>query len=77
MASRNKVEKPGQGHFKFTLPNKKIITLREFNSRTGVARYVELIDPDPPHKPRYLSPQYAPPGKAQRQTDNGTPLSPH
>lgn len=46
-----KVEKLGPGHFKFILPNRQIIELREFNPKTGMAGQVKLIDPEPPHKP--------------------------
>lgn len=46
-----KVEKLGTGHFKFILPNRQIVELREFNPKTGMAGQVKLIDPDPPYKP--------------------------
>ena len=43
------VEKLGTGHFKFKLPNGKIVEMRNFNSQTGAIGYVEVVDPDPPH----------------------------
>jgi len=43
------VEKLGTGHFKFKLPNGKIVEMRNFNSQTGAIGYVEVVDPNPPH----------------------------
>ena len=45
------VEKLGPGHFKFKLPDKRIVEVREFNPRAGVIGLVRVIDPDPPYKP--------------------------
>ncbi len=46
-----KVEKLGQGHFKFKLPNGQIVEVKNFNPGTGTVSYVSIIEPDPPHKP--------------------------
>lgn len=45
------VEKIAPGHFRFKLPNKRTVEVKEFNPKTGVAGYVSFIDPDPPMKP--------------------------
>jgi len=44
------VEKIGQGHFKFKLPNKQIVEVKNFNPKTGTIGYVSIIDPQPPGK---------------------------
>jgi len=46
-----KVEKIGPGHFKFRLPNKQVVEVKNFNPKTGIIGYIGIIDPDPPHKP--------------------------
>jgi len=46
-----KIQKLGPGHFKFVLPNDRIIELKGMNPGTSKAETIELIDPDPPHKP--------------------------
>lgn len=46
-----KVEKQGAGHFKFILPNKQIVEIKNFNPKTGAVSYVSIIDPQPPGKP--------------------------
>lgn len=45
------VQKMGTGHFKFILPDKRIVEVREFNPKTGEVGYVEIVDPQPPSKP--------------------------
>ncbi len=45
------LEKLGSGHFKFKLPNGRIIEIKEFNPTTGIIGYVSIIDPEPPGKP--------------------------
>jgi hypothetical protein len=47
----SKIEKLEEGHFKFILPNKQIVELKEFNPKTGTAGFVQIIDPMPPSKP--------------------------
>jgi hypothetical protein len=44
------VEKLGAGHFRLRLPSKQVIELRDFNSKTGTAGMVSIIDPQPPGK---------------------------
>ncbi|MCX7661752.1 MAG: hypothetical protein N2Z79_03610 [Candidatus Omnitrophica bacterium] len=51
------VEKLGNGHFRFTLPNKKIIEVKNFDPKSGNIGYIAIIDPDPPNKPVVLSNQ--------------------
>ncbi len=46
-----KMEKPAPGIYRFLLPDKRVIELRNFNSKTGSAGYVKIVDPEPPHKP--------------------------
>jgi len=46
-----KLAKLGPGHFKFILPNERIIELKNWNTRTGAVGSIQLMDPDPPHKP--------------------------
>ncbi len=46
-----KVEKIGPGHFKFRLPNRQIVEVKNFNPRTGAVSYVSIINPDPTSKP--------------------------
>ena len=46
-----KLAKLGPGHFKFVLPNKQVIELKDWNTRTGTVGSIQLIDPEPPHKP--------------------------
>jgi len=46
-----KVEKLGAGHFKFILPNKQMVEVKDFNPRTGAVGYVSIIDPQSPRKP--------------------------
>jgi hypothetical protein len=45
------VEKLGSGHFKFKLPNRQIIEVKNFDPKTGTIGYVGIIEPDPPGKP--------------------------
>jgi hypothetical protein len=45
------VEKLGWGHFKFKLPNRQIIEVKNFDPKTGAIGYVGIIDPQPPGKP--------------------------
>ncbi len=45
------VEKMGAGHFKFTLPNRQIVEVKDFNLRTRTVGFVSVLDPDPPTKP--------------------------
>jgi hypothetical protein len=45
------VQKIGPGHFKFKLPNRQIVEVKNFNPKTGTIGYIGLIDPDPPTKP--------------------------
>jgi hypothetical protein len=44
------VEKLGQGHFKFNLPNKQVIEVKNLNLIKGTMDFVEIIDPQPPGK---------------------------
>ena len=46
-----KVEKIGAGHFKFILPDKQIVEVKNFNPGTGAISYISIIDPQPPGKP--------------------------
>jgi len=46
-----KMEKPAPGIYRFLLPDKSVIELRNFNPKTGAAGYVKIINPDPPDKP--------------------------
>ena len=45
------VEKIGPGHFKFKLPNKQIVEVKNFDLKRGTVGLVSIIDPDPPGKP--------------------------
>ncbi len=46
-----KIQKLGPGHFKFVLPNDRIIELKGLDPRASEAATIELVDPNPPHKP--------------------------
>jgi len=46
-----KLAKLGPGHFKFILPNKQIVELKDWNTRTGAVGSIQVMDPEPPHKP--------------------------
>jgi len=46
-----KVEKLGEGHFRFTAPNGMIVEIKDYNRKTGDIGSVEIIDPQPPGKP--------------------------
>ncbi|MCU0236768.1 MAG: hypothetical protein MUC72_06750 [Acidobacteria bacterium] len=46
-----KLAKLGPGHFKFILPSKQIVELKDWNTRTGAVGSIQLVDPSPPHKP--------------------------
>lgn len=49
------VQKIEAGHFKFTLPNKQIVEVKNFNLRVGAVGYIAIINPDPPDKPVVLA----------------------
>lgn len=44
------VEKIAAGHFKFKLPNKQVIEVKNFDMKTGTVGSVSIIDPQPPGK---------------------------
>jgi len=46
-----KLAKLGPRHFKFILPNKQTIELKEWNTHTGAVGSIQVVDPEPPHKP--------------------------
>ncbi|MCM8783262.1 MAG: hypothetical protein NC818_00575 [Candidatus Omnitrophica bacterium] len=46
-----RVEKLGSGNFKFLLPDKKIIEVKNFDPKSGNIGYVSIIDLAPPLKP--------------------------
>ncbi|MCM8783935.1 MAG: hypothetical protein NC818_04075 [Candidatus Omnitrophica bacterium] len=46
-----RVEKLGSGHFKFLLPDKKIIEVKNFDLKSGSIGHIAIVDPDPPHRP--------------------------
>jgi len=45
------VEKIGAGHFKFTLPNKQVVEVQNFDLKRGTVGMVSIVDPQPPGKP--------------------------
>ncbi len=45
------VQKIAAGHFKFKLPNRQIVEVKNFNPKLGVVGSISIIDPDPPIKP--------------------------
>jgi hypothetical protein len=45
------VQKIAAGHFKFKLPNRQIVEVKNFNPKTGTIGSIGVIDPDPPTKP--------------------------
>lgn len=48
-----KIQKLGPGHFKFVLPNDHIVELKGLDPGSSKAETIELMDPNPPHKPVY------------------------
>jgi len=45
------VQKIGPGHFKFILPSKQIVEVKNFDPKKGTVGYIGIIDPDAPNKP--------------------------
>jgi hypothetical protein len=48
------VQKIAPGHFKFTLPNRQIVEVKNFIPRTGTIGSIGIIDPDPPTKAGWI-----------------------
>jgi len=45
------VQKISAGHFKFTLPNRQIVEVKNFSLKLGTVGSISIINPDPPEKP--------------------------
>jgi hypothetical protein len=45
------VQKLSAGHFKFTLPNRQIVDVSNFNLKLKTTGSISIIDPSPPDKP--------------------------
>jgi hypothetical protein len=48
------VQKIAPGHFKFKLPNRQIVEVKNFNPKTGTIGSVGIINPDPPDKTGWI-----------------------
>ncbi len=46
-----KVQKLGPGHFKFTLPDRQVVEVKNLNLTAGTTGSISIINPDPPSKP--------------------------
>ncbi len=71
------VEKLGPGHFKFTLPSRQVVEVKDFNVKAGTVGFVSIIDPAPPDKPGpagIIEPD--PPSKAAAAAKPGKKLGP-
>ncbi len=44
------VQKIGPGHFKFRLPNRQIVEVKNFNPKTGMIGSIGVFNPDPHSK---------------------------
>jgi hypothetical protein len=67
------VEKLGQGHFKFFLPNKQIIEVKNLSLLKGTMDYVAVMDPEPPPSKVKEIGDPDPPGKAKEFGDPDPP----
>jgi hypothetical protein len=48
------VQKIAPGHFKFKLPNRQIVEVKNFNPKTGTIGSIGVINPDPPGKTGWI-----------------------